>query len=290
MDKPLISIVIPFYNNETTLLDAIKSVFAQTYQNWELILLNDGSVDTSLKIAKSINDQKVRVVSDGINKGLVFRLNQAPTIAKGNYIARMDADDLMHPERISKQMDVFLSDDLVDLVDTGTYSISEKGEPEGKRGMGPIKYNPKEILGKAMLLHASVVGKKEWYLKNKYNANYVRGEDCELWIRTYKFSKFRRIKEPLYIVREGKINIANYIRAIKTIRKIIYTYGGDILSKNELKKEIIKTYFKAFIYRLFGMFNLQGSLTKRRNEELDLKEKNKLKGIIENIKSINLPM
>lgn len=290
MDKPLISIVIPFYNNETTLLDAIKSVFAQSYQNWELILLNDGSVDTSLKIAKSINDQRVRVVSDGINKGLVFRLNQAPTIAKGSYIARMDADDLMHPERISKQMDIFLSDDLVDLVDTGTYSISEKGEPEGKRGMGPIKNNPKDILGKAMLLHASVVGKKEWYLKNKYNANYVRGEDCELWIRTYKFSKFERVQEALYIVREGKINIANYIRAIKTVRKIIYTYGGSILSKNELKREIIKTYFKAFIYRFFGILNLQGSLTKKRNQKLDLKEKNKLREIIEDIKNISIPI
>ena len=107
INNELVSIVIPFYNNETTLLDAVKSVFCQTYKNWELILLNDGSTDKSLEIANNINDNRVKVISDGVNRGLVYRLNQSPSLVNGQFIARMDGDDMMHPQRLEKQMNLF---------------------------------------------------------------------------------------------------------------------------------------------------------------------------------------
>ncbi len=75
-----VSIGIPFYNNEQTLVDTIRSVFAQTYQGWELILVDDGSSDRSLEIARSVDDERVRVITDGQNKKLPARLNQ---IAQG---------------------------------------------------------------------------------------------------------------------------------------------------------------------------------------------------------------
>src|SRR5690554_4188978 len=94
-DLPSVSIGIPFFNAEAYLLDAIKSVFAQTHQNWELILLDDGSTDRSLEIARSIDDPRVRVYSDGQNKHLAARLNEIARLARYEYLARMDADDLM---------------------------------------------------------------------------------------------------------------------------------------------------------------------------------------------------
>ncbi|GEC73204.1 Glycosyltransferase involved in cell wall bisynthesis [Flavobacterium flevense] len=285
MKEPLVSVVVPFYNNEATLLDTIKSVFIQTYKNWELILLNDGSTDKSLEIANSIKDKRVRVVSDGNNRGLVYRLNQSPSLAQGNYIARMDADDLMHPQRIEKQMAFFLNDDKLDLVDTGAYSIDEEGEPAGIRGLVAIKYDEKFIINNAMLLHASIIGKKEWFLNNQYDKIYVRAEDRELWLRTYKYSKFARVKEPLYIVREGKVNIRNYVQSVKTVRKILRTYGPGIFSKKELKKELLKTYLKTFIIELTGLLNIHHYITKRRNNSLTIEQRKELSKILNEIKT-----
>jgi glycosyltransferase involved in cell wall biosynthesis len=290
MYKPLVSIVIPFYNNEATLLDAIKSVFVQTYHNWELILLNDGSIDRSLDIANSIIDAKVRVISDGVNKGLIYRLNQSPSLVNGEYIVRMDADDLMHPLRIEKQMVLFLEDENLDLVDTGAFSISEVGVPVGIRGITPIRYDKKFIIRNAMLLHASVIGKKEWFLNNKYDKEYLRAEDRELWLRTYKKSRFNRVQEPLYIVREGKVNIENYVKSVKAVREILRIYGGDIFSRRELKIEILKTYLKVIIIRITGFFKIQHYITKRRNNSLNKAEERKITDIINQINRTVIPM
>src|SRR5699024_12652561 len=79
---PAISIGLPFYNAEEFLLDSIKSIFAQTYQNWELILIDDGSTDNSLSIAQSIDDPRVRLYSDGKNKKLAARLNEIAKLAR----------------------------------------------------------------------------------------------------------------------------------------------------------------------------------------------------------------
>ncbi|SEA99697.1 glycosyltransferase family 2 protein [Pedobacter hartonius] len=290
MNNPLISIAIPFYNNELTIIDAVKSVFAQTYENWELILLDDGSKDNSLELVRNISDKRVKVISDGTNRGLVYRLNQVPSLVSGDYLARMDADDLMDPTRLQKQIDVLLSDINIDLVDTGTYSISETGDPIGIRGLESIEYDSKYVLSKAMLLHASIIGKKEWFVKNPYDPEYVRAEDRELWVRTHKYSNFKRVKEPLYIVREGKVNIRNYISSLRTIRKILYKYGPDILNEKELRAELRKTYLKVFLYKTFGFFSLQNLLSKRRNGDLTLTEKSKAISILNKIRSVDLPL
>jgi len=82
-----VTIGLPFYNAEKYLTDAIRAVFAQTHQHWELILIDDGSTDGSLKIAKSVQDPRVRVYSDGKNKKLAARLNEITKLAKYEYIA-----------------------------------------------------------------------------------------------------------------------------------------------------------------------------------------------------------
>lgn len=289
MNEPLVSIVIPFYNNEGTLLDAIKSVFVQTYKNWELILLNDGSTDKSLEIANAIVDDRVKVISDGYNRGLVFRLNQSPSLVSGEYIARMDGDDLMHPQRIEKQMSLFIKNSDIDLVDTGAYSIDELGNPSGIRGLSPISNEASFILNNAMLLHASVIGKRAWFEKYPYNPDFVRAEDRELWLRSYKTSKFTRVLEPLYIVREGKVNIKNYVQSVKTVREILKVYGPNIISKKQLVIEITKTYIKVVIIKIFGFFKIQDYITGRRNKSLTTMQQKDLSIIMDQIKNFVIP-
>lgn len=285
---PLVTIGLPFYNNETTIKLAIQSVFAQTYTNWELIAIDDGSKDSSAAIFREISDPRVKLISDGKNLGLIARLNQLATLGSGEYLARMDADDLMTPDRIEKQMRLLLASPDTDLVDTGTYSINENGNPSGKRGLNDINYDPRYVLKHAMLLHASIVGKRKWFLDNPYDKDYLRAEDYELWCRTFRFSKFERVKEPLYIVREGRVNVRNYAKSSATIRKILRQYGPGILTKTEINLELLKSHLKVGAYKLFSVFNQHDYLSRKRNISLTPAEVSQVKQILQNIENVNI--
>lgn len=290
MGQPLVTIAIPFYNNERTLSAAIQSVFAQTYTNWELILLNDGSTDGSLALVSKLNDSRIRIVSDCQNKGLVFRLNQIPELAKGKYIARMDGDDMMHPARIAKQVDYLESRPDVDLVDTAAYLIDSSAYPVSKIGMEPISHKAGDAIKKAMLIHASVMGKKSWFVTNLYDPAYIRAEDYELWCRTHGRSRFDRIQEPLYIIRGGDINIKNYRRSMATVRRIILNYGPTCLPAVSMYVEVAKTYLKSVIYTAFGWLNMQHVLVSRRGQELDPLEAKDVSKLIAKIYQTTLPI
>lgn len=103
--------------------DAICSVLNQSYIDWELLLLDDGSTDESLNIAKSFTDGRIKIISDGMNRGLIYRLNESINMARGKFYARMDADDIMHPDRIKKQVECLSRNVRVDVVGTAWYSI-----------------------------------------------------------------------------------------------------------------------------------------------------------------------
>ena len=125
-NTPLVTVGLPMYNPGRFLDLAVRSVFAQTYDNWELIILDDGSTDGSLELARRIRDPRVNVFSDGKNRGLPYRLNQILDLASGQFIARMDADDLMHPERIERQGKHLLAYPEADAVTTGAILIDRE--------------------------------------------------------------------------------------------------------------------------------------------------------------------
>lgn len=103
--KPLISVVMPAFNAQAHLAEAMQSVLGQTYEHFELILVDDGSSDETLGIARSFNDPRIRIVENEKNLGLVNTLNKALGLCNGYYIARMDSDDICIPERFALQVD-----------------------------------------------------------------------------------------------------------------------------------------------------------------------------------------
>ncbi|MEN6301484.1 MAG: glycosyltransferase family A protein, partial [Armatimonadia bacterium] len=131
---PTVSVGIPFYNSEATLLNSVRSVFAQTFQDWELVLMDDGSTDGSLEVARSIDDPRVRVISDGKNLRLPGRLNALHRVTKGRYIARMDSDDLMHPRRLEEQVALLDERPDVDVVGTLMYAMDARKGVHGVEG------------------------------------------------------------------------------------------------------------------------------------------------------------
>ena len=204
MNTPVyISIGIPFYNAESYLEDAICSVLAQTHQYWELILINDGSTDKSLEIAELYAkiDKRIRVLSDGKNKKLPKRLNQIIDEAKFDYIARMDADDLMSNDRLEKQISILESNKEIDLVTTGCLTIGKHNELTGVKLGENYRMNAEMILeGVTNLLHASLLARKSWYSRNKYDESRLLAEDFDLWLQAAKSNdlKYLVLEEPLY--------------------------------------------------------------------------------------------
>jgi glycosyltransferase involved in cell wall biosynthesis len=124
---PLVSIVIPVYNGEKYLADSLDSVLCQTYQNWELIIINDGSTDSTEQLILNYQDKRIKYLRNDDNKGIIFSLNRGLRESKGVYIARLDADDIALPFRIEKQVE-FLSENP-DYVMCGSYfqTIDSKG-------------------------------------------------------------------------------------------------------------------------------------------------------------------
>lgn len=267
-----ISIGISFFNAESYLSDAIKSVLAQSYPYWELILVDDGSSDNSLEIAKSFasKDSRIRVISDGENKKLASRLNQIIHEANYNFIARMDADDLMSIDRLEKQIEVLKENPNINLVTTGCLTIGKDNELTGVRLGKNIQMNAVMILnGVTNLLHASMLARKEWCLRNLYNENRVIAQDYELWLIAAKKNDLDYIvlEEPLYWYRVVEnITYFKLIKGYNTQIDVVQNNYENIISKFLKNKIIFKFRMKKLIVYFLNKTNKLQLLLKRRAE------------------------
>lgn len=270
-----ISIGIPFYNAQEFLADAIRSVFAQTYRNWELILVDDGSTDRSLEIARAVKDSRVRVFSDGQNRKLPYRLNQITAEARYDFVGRMDADDLMSPTRFEKEMAVLGAHPEVDLVSTGVCSIAKDGRPIGIRNPAPGGVTIHDILPMkgCVITHAAILGRKAWFLRNPYEDSLRNGQDAELWVRACAVNDLRiwRIPEPLYYYREeGSLNLQKVIWGGRTTRYLLRSFGHLKYSPFGVRVQVAKAYCKSLIARLLVMTHQQERLlVKRRSAGIE---------------------
>ncbi len=285
-----LTIAIPFLNARRTLADAVRSVFAQTYQDWELLLVDDGSSDGSLEVARSVRDPRVRVLADGVNRGLVARLNQIAGLARGRYLARMDADDLMHPRRLERQVQFLTENTDADLVDTATYTIDEANEPLGIRGDRALDCDPCAVLRSGLLIHPAVTGRTAWFRQNPYDAQFVRAEDHELWVRTCRHARFARLPEPLFFYRESLAgNLRNYLRSAATVRRIVRTYGPACLGRTGTALLLARSHVKGWTYRVFTMLGRQGKLIRARTRPLSPAEADVARASLRTILKTDLP-
>lgn len=268
-----ISIGIPIYNAERYLSDAIKSVIAQTYPYWELILIDDGSMDNSLKIAQDFaaKDKRIRVISDGLNKKLPARLNQIIREAKYDYIARMDADDLIHSERLEKQLNFLLNHPEYDLLSTSLISIKNNNDIIGVRTYLPKKVTVHDaLMGCSGILHASILAKKKWYERNLYNEVNALAEDYELWLTASMKDdlKVAFLPEYLYYYREEEnATKEKMLKGYNTQIEIIKKYYQNILTYKQYKNLITKFKLKKIIVRLADQIGLMSLILRNRSSK-----------------------
>jgi len=184
-----ISVIMGIYNCEKTLKESIDSLLNQSYKSFEIILCDDGSKDTTLQIAKDYvkkYPQKIRLIQNETNNGLAYSLNRCIDISKGEYIARMDADDVSYKNRLEKQISYLESHPECALVGSQVFLFNDNGI----WGVRKAKSDPlkKDFLFGSQFVHPTIIIKKT--ILNQIG-NYtvskatLRAEDYDLFMRVY---------------------------------------------------------------------------------------------------------
>lgn len=207
---PLISVIMPVYNAEKYLREAIDSILFQTYTNFELLLINDGSTDRSKDIILSYNDKRIRYIENETNLKLIATLNKGIDLATGEYIARMDADDISSTKRLETQMNYMLKHPNVDLCSTWGYMITEKGDILGKnKSIDTPQLINCSLFFTCPILHAAILCKADVLKNNKYKV-FLHAEDLEMWINLRdKHYTMVTIPKYLYLYRWYGNNVCN---------------------------------------------------------------------------------
>jgi len=201
IDNPKISVIMSVYNGEKYLREAIDSILNQTFTDFEFIIVNDGSTDNSLEIIKSYEDERIKIINNEQNIGLTKSLNKALKQARGEYIARQDADDISFPNRFEEQVKYFVEHLEMALLGTSIYKIDENGKITGKR-LALAKPSIKDLFRENQFNHGSVMFKKEVVDElGYYDELFNYSQDYELWIRIAKHYEVRNLTQTLYKLR-----------------------------------------------------------------------------------------
>jgi len=238
MKEPLVSVILPVYNGGGLLVAGVKSIVNQTYQNWELVIMDDGSTDGGLALVRELNDPRIRIYSDGVNKGLSRRLNEAVSKTEGKYIARMDADDIAFPDRLEKQVLFLEKNKDIDLVGCRAVVFKDRGEIIG---LLPFALDHRSLTAQVWrnipLPHPTWMGKASWFKDNLYADPEVRrSEDQELLLRTHSFSRFACLPDVLFGYRQGPFNF----RLTMIARKALYGEQYRYFKTRKEWKNLIK--------------------------------------------------
>lgn len=201
----MVSIIMGVYNGESTLNDSIQSIISQTYEDWELIVCDDSSTDGSIRVLDSYaeKDNRIIVLQNEENKGLAATLNRCLALAHGEYIARMDCDDISAPNRLERQVGFLDQHSEYALVGTLMQEFNDKGMQDIiPHKAEPTKFDiPKgaPFFHATMLIRTSAMNELKGYRISKHT---VRTEDVDLWYRffTAGFIGYN-LQEPLYYVR-----------------------------------------------------------------------------------------
>lgn len=201
--KPKISILMSVYNGEKFIKQALKSIYTQTYQDFEVIIIDDASTDKTSEILINMKDSRTFIYRNSENKGLTKSLNFGLKLCRGEYIARMDADDISHPQRFEKQVR-YLDENPKCLVLGSWYGrIDSTGQVWGTKKTPTTYENIKKNLlignciahGSAMLRRSSLVE------IGRYNEKYICAQDYDLWLRLSEVGEMHNLGEYLYYLR-----------------------------------------------------------------------------------------
>ena len=262
--KGLVSVIMPVYNGYPLISASIKSLQNQTYPNWECIIINDGSTDHTTRFLDSLNDERFIIFHFDENKGRPYARQKALELAKGEYIAMLDADDLYHPEKLSIQVKIMEDNPDIYLVSAGLCSFGITTDFIRIRGKGDGKkrhYQEDSFFA----AHGPSMLRQEHAIKFSYNMYLQLGQDIDFLRRYLKGKNYIVLSDVLYYYSEfDSVNMKKISKTYKIIiknsfREKKYIYG---------LKCLMKLMFLQFIFPFLGI----KQILKSRGQKPNFKE------------------
>lgn len=222
---------MPVYNGGTLLRPAINSILNQSFADFEFLIIDDGSTDGSLEVATSFADPRIRIESNGRNLGLITTLNRGLDLARGNYIARMDADDIAFPSRLSRQLDFMEARSDVGLCGTWYEWESEQGKAIMKPPADDrlIRFF---LIFDTVFAHSTILFRRKFLDDHhlRYDPEYRHAEDFELWTRCSRLTRLANVPEVLLRYHYHADNTSNRHRKeqVRTADRVRCRYLLDL--------------------------------------------------------------
>jgi glycosyltransferase involved in cell wall biosynthesis len=240
---PRVSVIMSVYNGERYLREAVESILGQTFTNFEFIIIDDGSIDQTAMILQTIDDERIRVFRNQKNIGLASSLNRGLGLARGEYVARMDADDISLPERFEKQVEFLDNHPMACVVSGGYISVDESGN-ETMVVTFPTDNATLQarLLQHCCICHGSAMMRKECLETiGGYRPAFRVAEDHDLFLRLAEKFEVANLAEPLYKYRvitssisvHRKYELDQFVELAKELAKERRETGQDWLSTAE---------------------------------------------------------
>lgn len=238
-NMPMCSVVMSVYNGEVYLKEAIDSILQQSYENFELIIIDDASTDGSLEIIFSYKDPRIVLIQNEKNLFLAASLNKGIHIAKGKYIVRMDADDISMKDRLLKQVSFMESNPQIGISGTCSEIIGHGfGFGNYSQDDQTIKF---KLLHECHLLHPTLILRKDLIFEKNlfYNEEYRKNQDYELFVRAIDITQFANLPDRLIKYRQTEENIKREVHNQKEnvfkLQKMLFLKIGIEITDDKLQ-------------------------------------------------------
>lgn len=230
--EPRISVIMSVYNSAPFLREAVESILNQTYTNFEFLITDDNSNDESLSILESYDDDRIIIIRNNFNIGLTKNLNKLIRLAKGEFIARMDADDISLPMRFDKQIEFFQENHDIVLCGTQICDLGTKKKSDYPTNPDEIKF---DLLWTNPIAHPTVMWRRQYFKKTNmlYDENYKSAQDYELWSRVAVLGRIANLKEILLLQRK-------HVAQVSHLHSKDQNINSQIIKINQLNKIGIK--------------------------------------------------
>lgn len=247
----LVSIITPSYNTALYIEDTIKSVLNQTFKNWEMIIVDDCSSDNTLEIINKFNDPRIILIRNNLRCGAAVSRNKALNIAKGKWIAFLDSDDLWMPDKLEKQID-FMIQNEISFSYTDYKVINEEGITITNRITGPKKISRRGMYNYCWPGCLTVMYNQEKVGLIQIE-NLKKNNDYAIWLKVIKKSDCYLLEEVLgsYRKRKGSISNQSFIKLIKYHYYLFY-YAERMNATSSLLHALNNLFFgcvKKLVYR-----------------------------------------
>ena len=263
---PLVSVMMPSYNSAHTLPLALASLAAQTYENWECVLVDDGSTDDTREIAGAFKDPRLRYFRFERNMGRGAARQKALDEARGDYLCMLDADDWYYPRKLERQVAAMEAEPQAVLISCGMCITDLSDRPSGIRAVGSSVMQPRNLRKLAMppAAHAPSMIRMRAAKCNTYDASFLHAQDVDFLLRIMLGREYIVLPEVLYVYTEHRsVTPKKVLDSLRYTRSMFRKYYDRF--PVTARVEVAKSYFKSACYFIAAGLGLWEWTIRRRS-------------------------